>query len=530
MPVIAGSARGERRASLLAPAVALLLACAVVLLARWGPDWPAQEFRAWQFAHDGLTAWTSRWYGGEALVGYSALYPILAGAFGVGTVGIAAVVLATWAASAFAPEGRVRARLFSVAIAVCLIQSLLIGQLPYLLGVAFGLLAMRFALAGGRARPVPAGVCAALCSLASPLSGASLIVAVPALTVARGWTRAAPLYAAVVGIGASALLGGATGPFSFQAKSLLGVVVFCALILALARTDARALRWFAACYLLAALAAFVVANPVGGNAARVGKLIAVPLAVRFLPFDRTARSRVVALVAAAAAIVWPSIAFGSSIARGAPDPSQRPAYYQGLLGFLRTENATQDGTDGRVEVPMLREHWEALWVARAFPIARGWERQSDMLYNGVLYHPLSPAAYHRWLADNAVTFVALADAPIDYGGRAEAKLLTHPPSYLRPVWHDRHWQVWRVLGTRPLVSGAATITASTGASLSLRFSRAGTTLVRIHASPLWHITSGAGCLGSEDGWLVASAARPGPMSIEAEPNDQLMTGSRTCPG
>jgi hypothetical protein len=303
-------------------------------------------------------------------------------------------------------------------------------------------------------------------------------------------------------------------------------VIFCALIPALVRTDARALRWFAVCYLLAALAAFVVANPVGGNVARVGKLIALPLAVRFLPFDRTVARRVLAVCAAGAAVVWPSIAFTASIARGAADPSQRPAYYQGLLGFLRTQNAT----DGRVEVPMLREHWEALWVARAFPLARGWERQSDMLYNGVLYDPLTPAAYHRWLADNAVTLVALADAPIDYGGRAEARLLARPPSYLRPVWHDRHWRVWQVLGTRPLVSGAATITASTSASLSLRFSRPGTALVRIHANPLWHITFGAGCLGSDDGWLVASAARPGPMSIEAEPNDQLMTGSRACPG
>jgi hypothetical protein len=349
---------------------------------------------------------------------------------------------------------------------------------------------------------------------------------VPALTVARGWKRAAPLYACAVGIGVSALLGGASGPFSFQAKSLLGVVLFCALIAVLARTDARGLRWFAICYLLAALAAFAVVNPVGGNAARLGKLIALPMAVRFLPFDRTALSRVVAVCAAAAAALWPSIAFSASIARGATDPSQRPDYYQGLLGFLRA----QDGTDGRVEVPMLREHWEALWVARAFPIARGWERQSDMLYNSVLYHPLDPADYHRWLAENAVAFVALADAPIDYGGRAEAHLLAHPPGYLRPVWHDRHWRVWRVLGTRPLVSGAATITAATPASLSLRFSRPGVALVRIHASPLWHITSGAGCLGSQNGWLVASAGRPGPMSIEAEPNDQLMTGSRACPG
>ncbi|HEY7008781.1 MAG TPA: hypothetical protein VH395_07570 [Jatrophihabitantaceae bacterium] len=313
-----------RRTSLAALAAVLALALVVVLLARWGPDWPAQEFRAWQFAHDGITAWTTRWYGGEALIGYSVIYPVLAGALGVGTVGIAAVVLAAWAASAFAPQGPVRARLFTVAVAVCVIQSLLIGQLPYLLGVAFGLLAMRVAF-GATGRPLAAAGCAALCSLASPLAGATLAVAAPALTAGYGWRRTAPLCACAVGIGASALLGGASGPYLFQGKSLLGVVIFCALVLALARTDAHALRWFAVCYLLAAVAAFVVANPIGGNAARVGKLIALPLAVRFLPFDRTMLSRLVAGVAAA-------------------------------------------------------------------------------------------ASYHHWLADNAVTLVALADAPIDYGG------------------------------------------------------------------------------------------------------------------
>ena len=31
------------------------LGLSVIVAARWGPDWPAQEFRAWIAAHDGLS-------------------------------------------------------------------------------------------------------------------------------------------------------------------------------------------------------------------------------------------------------------------------------------------------------------------------------------------------------------------------------------------------------------------------------------------------------------------------------------------
>ena len=49
--------------------LALAAATLVVLIARLGPDWPAQEFRA-SLARDArLTAWNDQWYGGHALPG-----------------------------------------------------------------------------------------------------------------------------------------------------------------------------------------------------------------------------------------------------------------------------------------------------------------------------------------------------------------------------------------------------------------------------------------------------------------------------
>lgn len=511
------------RPTLLAPALSAVLGLAIVHGARWGPDWPAQEFRAWVAAHDGLTAWTSRWYGGEALPGYSVLYPILSGVVGAGLVGLMSAVVAAWAASSLAPP-RPRQRWFAIAVAVSLTQSLLIGQVPFLLGAAFGLLAIRSITRDGSA--VLAAALAALCSLSSPLAGACLLLAVPALSVSSRWRRASALSAALIGVAVSLVVGGADGPFPFPWRSFAAVALFCIAAVVLTRPDNSALRRFALCYLGAALLLFLVPNAIGGNAARLGKLIAMPLAARFLtvPPRGTARRAGTAL-AIALAVMWPSVAFVSSIARGASDPSQRTGYYTGLRQFLISQNPTA----GRLEIPFTREHWEAMWIATAFPIARGWERQTDLLYNSVLYRPLTAAGYHQWLDDNAVSLIALPKAPIDYGGRAERVLLAHPPPYLRPAWHDHNWQVWRVVNARPIVGSGATLSTLTGSSVSLSFARAGSVTVRIHGGRLWRVTEGAACVATTSaGWLRVRATSPGRVTISAQLNSQLVMGAAPC--
>jgi hypothetical protein len=196
-----------------------------------------------------------------------------------------------------------------------------------------------------------------------------------------------------------------------------------------------------------------------------------------------------------------------------------------VLRFLSTQNAMT----GRVEIPFTREHWESLWIARAFPIARGWERQTDLLYDHVLYQSLTAATYHRWLDENAVSLVALPSAPIDYGGRAEQDLLREPPSYLRPVWHDPNWQVWRVVDAKPIVAGGATMAAFSSSSLSVSFVHAGTAVVRIHGSSLWQVTEGDGCVSTTpDGWVRVQADRPGLVTIEARINRHLVVGGADC--
>jgi len=83
-----------------------------------------------------------------------------------------------------------------------------------------------------------------------------------------------------------------------------------------------------------------------------------------------------------------------------------------------------------------------VYVAGELPLARGWERQLDIGRNAIFYaDDLDVDAYHRWLRDNAVAFVALADAPPDPSAHAEAELVRRRLPFLEPVWHDEHCAV-----------------------------------------------------------------------------------------
>jgi hypothetical protein len=512
----------DESATLIAVVVAAAAGVAIVLLARWGPDWPAQEFRAWIAAHDGMTMWTSRWYAGSALPGYSVLYPPIAAVLGAGATGLLSTIAAAWAAAGFAPAGRLRGRLFGLAVAACLAQNLLIGQVPFLLGTAFALMAVR-ALTTRRHGLIVFAL-ALLCSLASPLAGMFVLLIAPAVAVTAGWRRVLPLLGAMGGPAVSLVLGGAGGPFPFPWLSFVGVVLFTVALLLFAPRGSRALRIFAACYLLVAVVAFLVPNPIGGNMGRLGKLVAVPIACHLLVATGLwTRLRAGMLLVAAA--LWPSVPFVTSMTEGASDPSQYAAFYAGLNRFLGTQNASV----GRLEIPFTREHWETLWVARQFPIARGWERQTDLRYNSVLYHPLTPSAYRLWLRRNAVSLVALPHAPFDDGGKAEAALLVRPPPYLIQVWRDSDWTVWRVRGAQPLVGRPARLTDFDQSALTLRFSHAGSAVVRIRGSALWHVTAGNACADTtRAGWLRVRATGPGPVRVVATLNAQLIGGAESC--
>lgn len=506
--------------TLVSPIVVLIGGSIISLTMRWGPDWPAQEFRGWLAAHYGLIVWNNNWYAGMALPGYSAVYPLLALFLGVGAIGVSAAVVAAYGAVTLSTTVGIRPGLgYVLAVALVLTQLLLIGQIPFLLGVAFGVWAFWCVQSPRTQRLACGAVLAALSALSSPLAGAFIILLLPAVGLSVGVRRALPLSAALVGIAVPLVIGGESGRFATQWESVAAISIFVAIIWwTLPRSD-RALRFFALCYLIVALVVFIVPNPVGSNITRLGKLVALPL-VCYGVASKRVRNGIVAGVLVGLATTWMSIPFVTAIARGVSDQSKSTSFYVGLLKFLHT----QDPARGRLEIPFTREHWESARVARAFPLARGWERQIDLHYNGVLYRPLSSASYRHWLDHNAVTLVALPNAPLDYGGSAEAHVLRTPPPYLTPVWHDTHWAVWRVRNAVPLVSGDARMDSVGPASFVLTFSAAGSAVVRFRRSDLWQVTDGTASVELRpDGWLTVRSSSAGRVTVRARLNSQLLS-------
>ena len=493
-----------------AAAAALVLGMVVVVFARFGADWPAQDFRA-DVAARGLSVWTNNWYAGSALAGYSVLYPPLAALAGSSAVGVASVTVAAWFAARLGPARRGLPQVaFCASVLLCLMECLVIGQVPFLLGVAFGLPGLVAVRAG---RSWWAAIGAAACSLASPLSGVFLVLAGVALLRTYGWRRVLPLAAGLLGSAVAAVVDSGGGPFTYRVTTLGAITIFCSVVVLLTERSDRALRDFAFAYLAISIMAFVIDNPVGANLNRVGKLVALPLAVLYLVTRRLPTWRRLGVLAAVCLAGWWSLIPASTAVQfGAHDPGRHVAYYRGLLDFL----ATQDPVKGRLEVPFTRTHTESYRVARSFPLARGWERQVDLGENHVLYSPLTPARYRRWLDDNAVALVATSTLGPDRGGAAETRLLQRPPGYLRPVWHDRHWRVWRVVAPTPIADGTALLTDLGPASLTVRFEAAGRSVVRVRASPMWRVTDGTATLRrTQDGWLQVDSPRAGTVTLRA---------------
>ena len=509
--------------------LAAVVGALIVSLARWGVDWPAQEFRAWIAGHDGLSVWTFRWYGGSALPGYSVLYPLLTASFHSGELGAAVVGVlgcagATWAGVHLASGLSLRRQVvvgLGVAFSSCV--ELLLGEVPFLLGAAFAVAALAAVLSS---RPWPLTVVlGCLASLASPLAGFLLVVIAPAVATVVGRRQAAALAAGLTGSAVAFVIGGASGPFPCPWQTFAGVAGFCAAVVMIGPRRHRALRVFALSYLAFDVVAFLVPNPVGGNVARLAKVAVVPLACYFLS-TRGARSLVSAVLVTLVGIVRPVSEFVSSWQASVADPTRDAAYYSGLLSYL----GRQPGPPVRLEIPFTRGHWETYFVARQYPIARGWERQSDLLYNQVLYRPLTAQRYRRWLDENAVGIVALPRAATDSGGAPEAALLRHPPSYLVPAWHDANWQVWRVAHPVPLVTGAATMVDEDPSSLTLRFRHAGAAVVRMRASRLWSAQEPGACAGATaHGWLFVRSAAAGTVEVAAQLNaGLLLLGDESC--
>jgi hypothetical protein len=251
---------------------------------------------------------------------------------------------------------------------------------------------------------------------------------------------------------------------------------------------------------------FIVPNPIGGNLARPGSLLAVPVAMIALR-----NRRIWAGLVLVPLLIWHFEPIVPALAsRG--DPAAKPSYYTGLIDYLKGN----DQPFGRLEIPFTRSHWEARYVAPSMPLARGWERQLDLRYNAILYSKeLDQATYHEWLVENGVRWVALPSEPLDSSSDGELKVIQSQPSYLHEVWHDANWQLWAVSGSDGLTTGPATMQRLTADSFTLHFSEPGNALVRIHSNPYWSVAGDApACINSTaEGWTSVTSSVTGDVTV-----------------
>lgn len=506
-------------------------------------DLAAATYRSNLFARVGFTTWDTGWYAahGHWLPAYSLLAPALGALLGVRVLlalsAVAASVLfGSIAERAFGPAaGRIAAGVFALGFCI----GLLSGRVPYDLGFALGLGAVLALMHGRLALALGLAV---LTSFASPVAGAFLALAGTAGALDGVWVSTKTAYhsrtrgvleiedstetedgaATAMGrrgseTGSKALDGNARHCIALTLASLVPIlalslaypeggyepfapsafwpalagVLLVALFLprgTLGPRGRRAVRLGAALYALVLIGAFAIHTPVGGNAARLGPLLAAPLLVGVL-WDKR---RGALLLLAPLLLYWQLVTPIRDYAQVAGDPSVNASYYAPLLAELRRLGAARPGagqtgaTPGKganagatiVEVPLTKAHWEAAYLAGhdGISLARGWERQLDTRYAALFYRPtLSTSEYRAWLRENRVEYVALPDAPLDGAGRLEAALIDragrleaaliaprrateagggrvevaageHGVPYLRELWHSEHWRLYRVMG------------------------------------------------------------------------------------
>jgi hypothetical protein len=493
-----------------------MLAATYVAISPPSLDLAAHLFRAQLFRDEGFGLWNNFWYSGHHIVGYSLLFPAVSAALspqlaaGLAATGTAAI-FAVLARRHFGRRAWLGAVLFGAATAI----DLYTGRLAFAFG-ALPALGAVLALDCGRHR------LACLLALLSPLC--SPVAALFAALAASGYALAAlisqhrvrpalPAIAVIVSALAPVVVlaivfpTGGSEPFGFL--TLFPILLLAMVALITLPTDAITLRAGVAIYALAMVIVYLVSSPIGSNIARMGALLAAPVAALVWWRRRTP----LLLVA-----VLPLLFLGWSapvrdLLSVSNSPSVSAGYYRPLLNFLNRESLLP-APPFRIEIPFTRFHWEAYVVASRFPIARGWERQIDIKDNPIFYRGhLTAGAYETWLHQNAIRFVAAPDAPLDYSARQEMALIRHGLPYLHLVTHSVHWRVYAVAHATPIVTGVATLRAIGGDWLELDARTPGTVLVRVRFSPYWALTRGSGCVAPQGQDTRLTLWRAGPIRL-----------------
>ena len=346
-------------------------------------DVAAATYRVELFARSGLTLWDSQWYGGHWTFNYSVIFAPIGWLAGIPLMEIVCVAVAAWAfdrlaVARFGRSGRVAALVFAAGTIV----QVSIGQEPYLLGETIGLVA----LVAAHARRWPLALPARRRLRAREPADGRLHGARRARLDGRR-LAAAPLGRssrspppATVPVGVLELLFPGQGMMPFATLNFIGMTLGClALGVVVAARRDRALIAGVALYAAALVFTYAVPSAIGSQHHAPGDQLRRRA-------GRRARRREPARARAAARGRGPDRARPVGACARARSPASSaprcgPPTSSPLLGFLHRA----DRPLGRVEVVPTAFHWEAAYVAPAFPLARGWERQLDTANNSIFY-------------------------------------------------------------------------------------------------------------------------------------------------
>ncbi len=513
---------------------AVVLGLAWLILRPATADLAAQEYRTGLWRREGFAIWDAQWYGGHHEPGYSLLFGPLAALLGPLALGFVAGVVAVAALSVIARRETKRPQLVAWLFAAGVMTNVLIGRVPFVLGIALGALAWLCADAQRR-RPAMLAL-AALLALAtvwaSPPAGLFLALAGAArrLSGERRDTAAAVTLAVppIVGGLAVAIAFPEGGRDHFAASAFWPTFALGLGGLVLLDPRRRALRLGVLAALVLLVAAFVIPTSVGQTALRPLVILGPALlALGLRPGGR--RTMVAAIVVGAGLMYLQWLPAVRAIAEASGDPSTHSSYYDEVLRIVDRERAPGE----RLEIPLTRNHWEAAVVAPRIPLARGWHRQLDEEANPLFYdrRPLTATRYEEWLYDRAVRWVALPNVPLDFSARREAALLrSGSVPGLQLVSRTGNWTIWEVLPIPPPATGPARLAGAGTDSFQLAVRAPGRIRVRATYTPYWTIVRGDGCVERGTGGLTEVVARKaGTLRVEAKLSLAGALGrSRSC--
>jgi hypothetical protein len=491
---------------------ALFAAALYVLHPPAAPDLAAQVARV-DAARSGAFLWWTGWFGGLQLPAYSALAPIIMAWMGVA----AAAALAALGVSGlgFSLFREARRPIAGVAVlSIAAFADIFAGRVTFALGAAAAVASIVLIR---RQATIFAVLVGCLSFLLAPLAGLFLGLCALAVAIAEPERRraAGAVSIALLGAGAVQVLafpGGGEMPYPW-----LHMVIALIMITAVAIVcPSRTIRTGCAVVGAATILFYLVPSPVGTNVVRMSWLVCAPVVAACARLKR-----VPAVLLVAALAVWPALDLGIQLSR-ADSPASQASFFTPLVTAWRAQAAAAGSQAGgeRVELVDPASQWGAAYVAPEVPIARGWDRPTDRADNALFYDgTLTSASYDSWLHEMSVGWVALPiGVSLDYASKAEAAIVQQQPAYLRPVWHNASWQLYRVIDAQPIVTGA-TLIESNERGITFHAAKAGTVDLKVRYSPYLQLSTDRvkvpACVTNGQPWTHVTVTSPGTYTLGA---------------